>query len=125
MRAHGEIGIAAARSGAQIESPQVPRADDLVADDVPFRERSAAMRARVVEREEPRARMTECQLRLADCDELGSSDRKIVRGTDIDEVRQALSCGAARRISGGTATNAHPTRAGDECASSTSDCLPV
>src|SRR4051794_30937564 len=48
MRGDRVLGIAGTEAGAEVESPEMPWADDLVADEVSFRQRSAAMRTDVV-----------------------------------------------------------------------------
>src|SRR5947209_13830270 len=52
MRGDRVVGGAGTESGADVESPQVPRTDDLVADEVSLRQRTAAVRTGVVGGEE-------------------------------------------------------------------------
>src|SRR6266545_4565889 len=65
----------------------MPRADDLVADDVAFAERTAAMRAGVLAREEAFARVIERDAPLADRADACAADRKIIHLRNLDEIR--------------------------------------
>src|SRR6266542_2886061 len=64
----------------------MPRADDLVADDVAFAERTAAMRAGVLAREEAFARVIERDAPLADRADACAADRKIKCFGDFNEI---------------------------------------
>src|SRR5438445_2779851 len=83
MRGDGELGVARTESGADIESPQVPRTDDLVTDQIPLGQRSAAVRTGVVGSEKSMRSMGNGNAPLVDLHSPDAAKGKVGQAKDF------------------------------------------